>query len=68
MDPPDLLTEANRRLVITNYNSPAIEGTNITFSCNDPQLLLVEPESATCMENGRWELDPRNVGCILKGY
>ena len=51
----------------TNYNSPAIKGTNITFSCNDSQLLLQGPESATCIGNGIWEPDPRNVGCLQKG-
>ena len=54
----DLLTEANRQLVNTNYNSPTIKGTNITFSCKDPQLLLEGPDSVTCMENGIWEPDP----------
>ena len=66
VDPLSLLTEANRRLVNTDYNSPAIEGTNVTFSCNDSQLLLEGPDSATCMENGKWEPDPRNVECILQ--
>ena len=67
-DPLDLLTEDNRRLVNTDYSSPAIEGTNVTFSCKDPQLLLKGPDSATCMENRVWEPDPRNVECLQKGY
>ena len=52
----------------TNYSSPAIEGTTVTFNCNEPQLLLEGPESATCMENGIWEPDPGNVECIQNGY
>ena len=52
----------------TNYNTPAIEGTNVTFSCNDSQLLLEGPNSSTCMENGKWEPDSRNVECIRNGY
>ena len=67
VDPLGLLTEANRQLVNTDYNSPAFEGTNVTFNCNDPQLLLEGPESIMCMQNGKWEPDPRNVGCTQKG-
>ena len=65
VDPLSLLTEASRQLVSINYTqTPAIEGTNVTFSCTDPQLLFEGPESAMCMENGKWEPDPRNVGCM----
>ena len=58
------LTEPNRRLVNVSYFSPAVEGTNVTFSCKDPHLLYEGPDSVTCMENGKWEPDPKNVKCI----
>ena len=71
VDPFDLLTEANRQLVnIDNNQPPIIEGTSVSFSCNEPQLLLEGPSSTTCMENGKWKPDPSNVGCIqnIIGY
>ena len=66
-DPLDTLTEANRSLVNADFISPAVEGTNVTFSCTDPQLLLNGPKIAKCTENGTWEPDPRNVKCIQTG-
>ena len=67
----ELLTEANRQLVnITNNQSPTVEGTSVSFGCNVPQLQLEGPNSTTCMESGKWEPDPSNVGCMqnIKGY
>ena len=49
-------------LIIEGYEDPALEGENITFSCNDG-LTLIGSNSSTCMENGRWEPDPREVNC-----
>ena len=63
IDPLRQLTEPNR-LVNVGYFSPAVEGTNVTFSCKDPHLLYEGPDSVTCMENGKWEPDPKNVKCI----
>ena len=47
-----------------NYNRPrpALVGTSITFDC-PPGLELTGSESATCMENGEWEFDLRNITC-----
>ena len=41
---------------------PAIEGTNITFIC-PPGMVLIGTNSTTCMENGQWDPDPRDVKC-----
>ena len=41
---------------------PPLEGTNITFSCL-PELILTGPGTSTCMGNGEWEPDPREVEC-----
>ena len=37
-------------------------GSIATFSC-PPGLVLIGPNSSTCMGNGEWEPDPREVKC-----
>ena len=49
-------------LIIDGFEDPALEGENITFTCNNG-LILVGPNSSTCMGNGEWEPDPREVNC-----
>ena len=49
-------------LLITNYSPPAIEGTNVSFSC-PPGLVLTRPSVLMCMGNGEWEPDPSQVRC-----
>ena len=50
-------------LVITSTdNQPALLGTNLTLSC-PTKLVLVGPNISTCMENGEWEPDPKEVKC-----
>ena len=44
------------------YEDPALEGENITFTCNTG-LTLDGPNSSTCMGNGEWEPDPRAASC-----
>ena len=46
---------------------PVMEGTTISFSCH-PGLILGGPNSSTCMGNGEWEPDPREVECRGKLY
>ena len=45
-----------------DYVDPALEGQNITFSC-PPGQTLNGSNSSTCMGNGEWEQDPREVEC-----
>ena len=45
------------------YVDPALEGQNITFTCA-PGQTLSGSNSSTCMGNGKWEPDPRDVECI----
>ena len=47
---------------VSGYSHPAMEGANVNFTCS-PQHVLIGPHSATCMENGEWEPDPREVEC-----
>ena len=42
---------------------PAVEGTNVTFSC-PPGLVLTGPNTSTCMRNGEWEPDPQYLKCL----
>ena len=42
-----------------------VEGTTIAFSCPSGTA-LIGPDSATCMENGKWEPDPGGLTCTGK--
>ena len=42
------------------FSDPAIQGTNITFTC-PPGLVLTGPDTSTCMGNGEWEPDLWNL-------
>ena len=47
------------------YVDPALEGHVITFSCLPGQTLNGSNyNQSTCMGNGKWEPDPRDVECI----
>ena len=61
------LSEDSRGLVIADYSRPALEGTNVSFSC-PPGLVLTGSSRATCMGNGEWKPDPSHVRCIGKDY
>ena len=47
---------------ITDYQPPMLEGSNLTLSCCSG-LELVGSNTTTCMGNGEWEPDPRQVEC-----
>ena len=49
-------------ITINGYMDPALEGAVLTFVC-PLEHTLVGPNSTTCMGNGEWELDPREVEC-----
>ena len=44
------------------YGHPGVEGSIATFSC-PPGLVLIGPNTSTCMKNGEWEPDPRELEC-----
>ena len=60
------LDQSESRVIVMVDGDPPLEGTNITFSC-PPELILTGPGTSTCMGNGEWEPDPREVACIHKG-
>ena len=45
------------------YIDPALEGQTVAFSCAPGQTLNGSNQS-TCMGNGKWKPDPRDVECI----
>ena len=59
----DPLTLANDSVIVEGYEDPALEGENIIFRCRDG-LTMIGPNLATCMGNGEWEPDPKEVNCI----
>ena len=46
------------------YSIPnvALEGDSVNFTCFSG-FVLTGPNSSTCMGNGEWEPDPREVAC-----
>ena len=61
----DLDTLSQETGVIINgyeFEAPALEGLNVSFSC-PPGLELNGPNTTTCMENGEWEPDPFKLKC-----
>ena len=49
-------------VTLMNLSDPATPGMSVTFSCFE-HLIITGPNSTTCMENGKWEPDPRAVKC-----
>ena len=58
----DPLTLADIKVIAVGYEDPALEGENIMFAC-PPGLIFSGANSSTCMGNGEWEPDPREVHC-----
>jgi hypothetical protein len=52
---------------IMGYVDPAIERSNVTISCS-PGYVLNGANTATCMRNGNWEPDPREMECKSETY
>ena len=50
-------------IIVTDYFGPAMEGTTVTFQCQCPEYVLIGPNTTTCIGNGEWEPDPREVEC-----
>ena len=59
----DPASQVDVSTMIIGYRNPAVEGTNVTFSC--PRgLVLTGPNTSTCMRNGEWEPNPGEVKCL----
>ena len=48
--------------IAAGYEDPAQQGQNIIFTCH-PGQVLNGSNTSTCMGNGEWEPDPREVEC-----
>ena len=56
----------NQSALTIEYNYPALdEGASVIFACSRG-LMLSGPNSSTCMGNGEWEPNPRDVECKSK--
>ena len=60
------LGQAQDNIRVIGYRDPALEGTSVTLECSSPNLVHIGPNTTTCMGNGEWEPDPREVNCIGK--
>jgi hypothetical protein len=49
-------------IFVIGYMDPAIEGATVILDC-PPEHILIGPNTTTCMRNGKWEPDPREVEC-----
>ena len=49
-------------IIILGYNSPAMEGSDVTFSCPS-RMRLSGTNTSTCKVNGEWEPDPQGINC-----
>ena len=57
------LEQAQDNIQVIGYSDPALEGTSVTLKCSSPNLVLMGPNTTTCMGNREWEPDPRDVNC-----
>ena len=59
------LTDDAVAVLVSGYRDPALEGTNITFTCTGElhNVVLTGPSKSSCMGDGEWEPDPRKVQC-----
>jgi hypothetical protein len=57
----------NQSTLTIEYDHPAleVEGVSVSFACSHGQMLS-GPNTSTCMRNGKWEPDPRDVECKSK--
>ena len=62
---PSLLSPDSQSFAprIEGYDNLPVQGSTVRFSCS-PGSVLMGSNSATCSENGRWELDPNGLTCI----
>ena len=51
-----------RSVMALGFSNPALEGNSVNLNC-PPGLMLIGPNVSTCMRNGKWEPDPREVAC-----
>ena len=55
-------TDIGSAILVIGYLDPATEGATITFQC-PREYTLIGSNTTTCMGDGEWEPDPREVEC-----
>ena len=60
----DPLTLIHSDVIVVGYEDPSLEGENITFTC-PTGAIPTGPNTSTCVENGEWEPDPRDMECSV---
>ena len=50
-------------LIALGYAPPSLKGSIVNFTCPLGDT-LTGPNMSTCMKDGNWEPDPREVSCI----
>ena len=58
-----LLGPEDGSIQVNGYSDPAFVGTNVTLECSLLNHVLTGPNATTCMENRKWQPDPREVRC-----
>ena len=51
-------------VIVVGYEDPALEGENIIFTC-PTGAILTGHNMSTCVENGEWEPNSREVECSV---
>lgn len=57
----------NISVVAMDYSVPTLVGANITLNCDKPSESDITKLVITCMSNGLWEPDPREILCLSTG-
>ena len=56
------VVQINGSIAVIGYTDPALKGTTLTVNCY-LGLVLTGPNTTTCMDNGQWEPDLKEVEC-----
>ena len=68
-DPFDQLSlDDSESVLVQGYSNlgPVLEGIKVNFTCIS-EMELIGPNLMTCMGNGEWDPNPREVTCRSKG-
>ena len=61
-DPASISQIVNSKITVYGYETPALEGHVVNFSCSFGQV-LTGSNMSTCMRDGEWEPDPKEMSC-----
>ena len=54
-------------VLVMGLTNVSLKGDMVTFICSSG-LILTGPNISTCMGNGKWEPDPREIACKRKNH